>query len=96
MTDAPAIYLKLVKDHGMPECPTLLEMNNIWYETPDEVDTDANDPLGTNVFRPLPPDVAAKLMADYATQWAGRFYKGDLPDEPVARLTAIQSAAQSR
>jgi hypothetical protein len=96
MSEAADIYLELVKQHGMPESPTLMEMGGMWYETPEEVDTDADDPVGTAVFKPLPPDVAAGVMADYAADWAKSFFQGDLPADPIAKLKAIRDAAANR
>lgn len=96
MADAANIYLELVRHHGMPECPTLMEMNGLWYQTPEDVDTDTDDPVGTAVFKPLQPAEAATLMADYAAEWAKAFFQGELPAEPVARLTAVRDAAASR
>ena len=81
--EAIQIYQKLVKDHGMPECPTLMNMGHMWYETPDEVNSDADDPVSTAVFRPLPEAEAASKMAAYATDW----FRQKQPTEPEPPAT---------
>lgn len=97
MANAPDIYRKLVRDLGMPRCATLVEMNGLWYETPEDVSPNADDPVGTAVFKPLPPNVAADRMADHAARWAGSFMDvSRLPEEPTARLEGVARAARQR
>ncbi|MCA8911936.1 MAG: hypothetical protein KDB82_09540 [Planctomycetes bacterium] len=82
--EAIQIYQKLVKDHGMPECPTLMNMGHMWYETPEEVDGGAGDPVSTAVFRPLQDAQAAAKMAAYASEWLKKKVPPENEPEPPA------------
>ncbi|MCB9895903.1 MAG: hypothetical protein H6839_15760 [Planctomycetes bacterium] len=96
-TDAIQLYQKLVKDHGMPECKTLMQLGNQWYETPEEANSDPNEAISTAVFRLLPQDQLAKVMADHAFKWAATFAGGAKPDpDPVKRLQQVVALAGKR
>jgi len=97
--EAVQLYQKLVKEFGMPECPTLMNMGHVWYETPEEMGGDPDSPVSTAVFRPLSGDAVAKKMADYASGWLSSQLKQQ-PEppaaEPVARLQQILRLAPRR
>lgn len=86
--EAFKIYEKLIKDHGMPECPTLMNMGHMWYETPEEVGGDGDDPVSTAVFRPLQESQAAAKMAEYAAEWLKQ--KGSSEPKPPAKDPAAR------
>lgn len=93
------LYQKLVKEFGMPECPTLMNMGHVWYETPEEMAGDPDSPVSTAVFRPLSSDAVAQKMADYASGWLSSVLKQQ-PEppasDPVARLQRVIKQAPKR
>lgn len=97
--EAVQLYQKLVKEFGMPECPTLMNMGHVWYETPEELGGDPDSPISTAVFRPLSNEAAAQKMADHASSWLSGFIRQEpeppAPD-PVARLRQIVQLAGKR
>ncbi|MCB9936231.1 MAG: hypothetical protein H6840_11130 [Planctomycetes bacterium] len=97
--EAVQLYQKLVKEFGMPECPTLMNMGHVWYETPEEMGGDPDSPVSTAVFRPLSNEGVARKMADYASAWLASFITSEPQPpaaEPVARLQQIIKLAGSR
>lgn len=95
--EAAELYQKLVKDHGMPECKTLMQLGNQWYQTPEDVNDDPNEAVSTAVFRMLPPDEMARIMADHAFEWAKSFAPSETPaEEPVKRLQQVVALAAKR
>ncbi|MCZ7607969.1 MAG: hypothetical protein M5U25_18290 [Planctomycetota bacterium] len=97
--EAAQLYQKLVKEFGMPECPTLMNMGHVWYETPEELGGDPDSPISTAVFRPLSNQAAAQKMADHASSWLASFVRNEPSapaTEPVARLQQIIKLAGSR
>jgi hypothetical protein len=92
MSEAPKLYQRLVKEFGMPECKTLMQLGNQWYLAPEGVSDDPNEAISTAVFRILPAEECAGIMAVHAEKWAaGLKAKETAPPatEPVARLRQI-------
>ena len=95
--EAAKLYQKLVKDHGMPECKTLMQLGEQWYETPEAVNDDPNEAVSTAVFRMLPADQMAQVMADHAFKWAVTFAPDAKPDaDPLKRLQQVVALAAKR
>jgi hypothetical protein len=92
--EAEELYFKLVREHGMPESPTLSKLGTVWYLMPENVNADPGEAVSTAVFRPLQPDQAAAAMALHASEWALTFVKpadeaAPRSSNPVTRLQQV-------
>jgi len=99
MPEAPKLYQRLVKEFGMPECKTLMQLGNQWYLAPEGVSDDPNEAISTAVFRILPAEECAGIMAAHAEKWARGLKAPDAAKpatEPVARLRQIIARAEQR
>ncbi|MBX3461003.1 MAG: hypothetical protein KF696_13735 [Planctomycetes bacterium] len=101
MSEAVNIYLELVKKHGMPAHPQLMQLGKDWYLMPEGLDQDPNDPVSTAVFRIPPADELASILARYASEWAASFVSPDDEDEApsddaVTRLKQVRHEASRR
>ena len=96
-SEAVQLYQKLVKDCGMPECKVLMQLGDQWYQTPEEVADDPNEAISTAVFRVLPADELAQIMADHAFEWAKSFAPSETPAaDPIQRLQQVVTLAGQR
>jgi hypothetical protein len=48
-----------------------MQLGEQWYQTPEGVSDDPNEAISTAVFRMLPPEECAQIMAAHAHRWAG-------------------------
>ena len=95
--EASQLYQKLVKDHGMPECKTLMQLGDHWYETPEQDGGDPDEAISTAVFRIMQPAEYAQVMAKHSATWAKTF-AGAAPTnaDPVATLKQVIELATKR